>query len=100
MYAPHNAALSLSSSVESNDDGFDSASSSTGSSSDSCIIRGKWLYDGCNTIDEMIERLRREITLLEDLKREGWVLEHKVEDDYAYMHLMGVPEVPVESSST
>lgn len=49
------------------------------------ILRGKWIYDGSTTIDEMIECLQREITLLTDLKTDGWYLTHKVEDDYAFI---------------
>jgi hypothetical protein len=51
----------------------------------SCILRGKWMYDGSKTLDEMIAALQREITLLSDLKNDGWVLEHEVQDDYAYI---------------
>lgn len=51
----------------------------------SCILRGKWMYDGSKTIDEMIAALQREITLLTDLKNDGWDLEHEVQDDYAYL---------------
>jgi hypothetical protein len=51
----------------------------------SSILRGKWIYDGSNSIDEMIEALQREIALLEDLKQDGWVLQEKVMDDYAYL---------------
>ncbi len=49
------------------------------------IIRGKWIYDGSKTIDDMIECLRREIGLLEDFKSEGWYVESEVQDDYAYL---------------
>jgi len=51
----------------------------------SCILRGKWMYDGSKTLDEMIAALQREITLLADLKNDGWVLEDEVQDDYAYI---------------
>lgn len=51
----------------------------------SSILRGKWIYDGSNSIDEMIEALQREIALLEDLKQDGWVLQQKVMDDHAYL---------------
>ncbi len=56
---------------------------STESDVDDTILRGKWIYDGCNSIDDMIQRLHEEITLLEDLKREGWYLVDEVENDYA-----------------
>lgn len=51
----------------------------------SSVLRGKWLYDGSNNIDEMIEALQREITLLEDLKKDGWTLQEKVMNDHAYL---------------
>ena len=51
----------------------------------SCILRGKWMYDGSKTLDEMIAALQREVTLLTDLKNDGWVLEQEVQDDYAYI---------------
>ena len=33
--------------------------------------RVKWLYDNCNTIDEMLERLSGEIEYLEDIRELG-----------------------------
>jgi hypothetical protein len=49
-----------------------------------CILHGRWIYDGSNSIDEMIEALQREIALLEDLKQDGWVLQEKVVNDNVY----------------
>lgn len=48
-----------------------------------CTIRGKWIYDGSQTIDEMIACLQREIEILIELKQNGWYLVDKVYDDYA-----------------
>lgn len=60
----------------------------------SCIIKGRWIYDGSNSIDEMIEVLQREIALLEDMKQDGWVLKEKVMNDCAYFEKIVVkPEV-------
>ena len=50
------------------------------------IIRGKWMFDGCKTIEEMIDALNGQITLLEQLKKDGWELCDTVHDDYAYLH--------------
>jgi len=50
-----------------------------------CILRGKWVYDGSKTIDEMIAALQKEISLLSDLKSDGWTLAKEVQDDYAYL---------------
>jgi len=44
--------------------------------------RVKWLYDNCNNIDEMLERLSGEIEYLEDIRELGAKLEAKSEDDY------------------
>ena len=49
------------------------------------ILRGKWIYDGSTSIDEMIEALQREIYLLGDLKEDGWVLQEPVIDDHAIL---------------
>jgi hypothetical protein len=49
------------------------------------ILRGKWIYDGSSSIEEMIESLQREIALLNDLKEDGWVLQEKVSDDHAVL---------------
>jgi hypothetical protein len=48
-------------------------------------IRGKWIYDGCSNIDEMIESLKNQITELENLKKDGWELENVSFDDYAIL---------------
>lgn len=47
------------------------------------IWRGKWLADGAESIDEMIEALASEIVRLRDMKEAGVILEGSVEDDYA-----------------
>lgn len=49
------------------------------------ILRGKWLYDGSKTIDDMIECLEKEIKFLADLKNDGWFLTDEVVDDYAFI---------------
>ena len=49
------------------------------------ILRGKWLYDGSKTIDDMIECLEKEIKFLVDLKNDGWFLTEEVVDDYAFI---------------
>jgi hypothetical protein len=57
-----------------------------------CTIRGKWLYDGSQTIDEMIACLGREIEILTELKQNGWYLVDKVYDDYAILRREVEPE--------
>ena len=49
------------------------------------VLRGKWLFTGSDTIDDMIECLQKEIKLLTDLKRDGWYLTQQVDDDYAFI---------------
>jgi len=58
----------------------------------SCVLRGKWIYDGSNTIDNMIEALQREIALLTDLKNDGWELANTVDDDHAFLVKVDVVE--------
>lgn len=48
-------------------------------------IRAKWMYDGCETIDEIIIRLHEEIAKFLSLKSQGWELIDKIEDDYGHM---------------
>lgn len=49
------------------------------------IIRAKWLYDDCASLDEIIERLKQEIEHIKQLQRDGWELVDPVSDDYGYM---------------
>ncbi len=58
----------------------------------SCTIRGKWIYDGSVSIDEMIACLQKEIEILRDLKESGWYLVDKVNDDYAILRRDPVDE--------
>ena len=44
--------------------------------------RIKWLYENCDSIDEMLERLSAEIAHLENIRELGVKLETKSEDDY------------------
>lgn len=46
-------------------------------------IRGKWIYDDCETIEQMILALKAQIETLEHLQKEGWFLQADVVDDYA-----------------
>ena len=60
------------------------------------VLRGKWIYSGSETIDDMIECLQREIKLLTDLKTDGWKLTQKVDDDYAFIR----QDVPTTEEAT
>lgn len=50
------------------------------------VVRGKWMYDGCSSIEEMIQRLREQIEHLKSLQDEGWNVSGIIKDDYAFMH--------------
>lgn len=52
---------------------------------DSEIIRAKWLFDGCGTMDEIITRLEDQIEYIKKLKNDGWELIQPVNDDYGFM---------------
>lgn len=52
----------------------------------STIVRGKWMFDGCKTIAEMVEALKRQITFLEEMKKDGWEVRAEIDDDYAFLH--------------
>tara|TARA_Y100001951_G_C11264369_1_gene254533 strand:- start:520 stop:765 length:246 start_codon:yes stop_codon:yes gene_type:complete len=47
--------------------------------------RIKWLYDGCNSIDEMLERLSGETEILEDMQELGAKLQEASPDDYTQL---------------
>lgn len=52
---------------------------------DSEIIRAKWLYDGCESMDDIIKRLEGQIEYIKKLKNDGWELIQPVDDDYGFM---------------
>jgi len=54
--------------------------------------RSKWLYDGCTSIDEMLERLGDEIGYLEDIRELGAKLEVVVPEDKGFTHLSATVE--------
>ena len=54
--------------------------------------RSKWLYDGCTTIDEMLERLSDEISHLEDIRELGAKVEEVEPEDKGYTHLTATIE--------
>jgi hypothetical protein len=49
------------------------------------IIRGKWMMDGADSIDEAIEMLQNEIEGLKAYKEEGWELQEPIRDDYGFL---------------
>ena len=58
----------------------------------STTVRGQWLYDGCTTIDQMVDRLVEEADALRTMRDAGVTLADVVEDDYA-MLITTDPEV-------
>lgn len=54
------------------------------------IIRGKWMFDGCKTIDEMRDRLVEQVNFFTKLKEAGAEVtceEDGIVDDYAFLTL-------------
>ena len=54
------------------------------------ILRGKGLYDECETIDQMIGRHEMAMQDLRQLKEWGYRLTAPVEDDYAFLSTTNV----------
>lgn len=50
------------------------------------IVRGKWVFDGCKSIDEMVEALKGKIAYIEQLKKDGWEVRETIDDDWAFLH--------------
>ena len=48
-------------------------------------IRAKWSYDGCRTLQEVIEKLELLKNYFKDLIDNGWELESPVEDDWGHI---------------
>lgn len=49
------------------------------------------MWDGAETLDDVIARLQHQITYISDLKREGWELEAPVESDYGFLKKTNKP---------
>ena len=62
------------------------------------LIRFKWLGDGASSIDDIIERLKAEISWYTKLKYDGWELQAPIVDDYGY--LVKNAYLPDDSMST
>jgi hypothetical protein len=62
------------------------------------IVRAKWIYDGAENIDQMIERLYARIEILQQMKEEGWEVEEPVDDDYAFMKRKKSPPSPASAT--
>ena len=82
------------------DDCCNSTSSEDFDDENNSVLRGKWIYDGSNTIDEMIECLQNEIRFLTDLKTDGWFLTQTVNDDYAFIRREAPQSPEVQSSGS
>lgn len=52
---------------------------------DDLVLRGKWCIDGCGSLQEVIDKLRRDAAGYEALRDDGWELTGPVEDDYGFM---------------
>lgn len=49
------------------------------------VLRGKWMFDGAKTLEEVITRLEEQIDTIKELKKDGWELIGPVEDDYGFL---------------
>ena len=49
------------------------------------IMRAKYVYDGCKTIDEMVDSLVEEINMLRSMRDSGVTLREEVDSDYAFL---------------
>ena len=49
------------------------------------IVRGKFIFDGSKTIDEMVDQLVQEITMLRKMRDAGIQLKEEVDQDYAHL---------------
>ena len=49
------------------------------------VIRGKHVFENASTIDEIVDKLKKEIEILLQLKNEGWELKEPVLDDYGFL---------------
>lgn len=43
------------------------------------------MFDGCKSLDEIIEALKEQIKFVQKLKEDGYELIEEVEDDYGHM---------------
>ena len=49
------------------------------------MLRAKWSLDGCRTLQEVSDKLRRLAQFYEEKQKDGWELEGPIYDDYGYM---------------
>lgn len=55
---------------------------------DDIVVRGKWMLDGCSSMDDIIERLQDHIRHYKALRDDGWELTHTIDDDYGHIKQM------------
>ena len=48
------------------------------------VVRGKWLFEGCSDLDEIVETLENYIIFIKGLQERGFELIDPVEDDYGF----------------
>lgn len=49
------------------------------------MIRAKWVMDGAETLGECAELLHAFADELTAMEKEGWQLDHPVQDDYGFI---------------
>ncbi len=55
----------------------------------SFVIRGKWILDGADNLEEAADMARTYADFLDELRLKGYELRGSIEDDYGYAHLVG-----------
>lgn len=48
-------------------------------------IRGKWMFDGCKTVEDIVKTLKGQVRYYEKMAKDGWQLREPVEDDYGFL---------------
>lgn len=71
--------------LESDSDSMPELQTDSDDDFDSTVLRGKWMFDGANNLDEVIEKLNRFIQNIQQLKIDGWELIGTIDDDYGIM---------------
>lgn len=49
------------------------------------VIRGKWIFEGAETLEAAAESARQAADRLQELHDAGWTLQAPIEDDYGFL---------------
>lgn len=62
------------------------------------ILRMKWIGDGSKNLDELIEKLKQEISFIQRLKEDGYELISPMCDDYGFIKKRKQTVIEVEDA--